>query len=67
MHGSLGEVLYLLWHTPEVVGGDVQLLKCLQVAEGQGELVQTIIGQREGHEVTEEVEIGDPTNGPWLT
>ena len=44
MHGSLGEVLYLLWHTPEVVGRDVQLLKCLQIAEGQGELVQTIIG-----------------------
>ena len=39
----------------------------LQAAEGEGELFQAIIGQREGHEVTEEVEICDPTESPRLT
>lgn len=39
----------------------------LQAAEGEGELLQAIVGQREGHEVTEEVEVSDPPESPRLT
>ena len=42
-------------------------MKGLQAAQREGKLVQAIIGQREGHEVAEEVEIGDPTKSPGLT
>ena len=59
--------MYLLWHTPEVIGGDVQLLEGLQAAQGEGELLQAVVGQREGHKMAEEVEVSDPPESPRLT
>lgn len=50
-------------HLLNGVAGEVQLLQAGHAAQRQGKLLQAVVGQREGDETMEDIDVVNPTDG----